>query len=980
MAKRLPLSCIIALTLIFSLLYNITVFSAPLQLQSEKWVKIASYSIDTGIIQDVALSPSGKRFAYSDSAGAVNVFNISLQRFLTLKFNKYADISVGFVDENILYIVVQRPGISLPFLMLIDIDRNVTLFNQTFQQDIGNLIKTIERDNNLFLMFSKILIVLDREDYKMLKTSVIPKGFGNKGLQMFFTNDSKLFILAIMTHCHICLERNEKYIFLIDPSLDKEYSEKLDHILAVFPIENNSKFAFLMDDGDIRVHSYSSKEKKFVYEYSLRKIDVGGSMYLTQDYKVLYFYEYDKDKISVRAHFLENSTSYRKYIYEKLYPGEKILFRANENGLYSILIKSVDNTRLIVGNIVTGVYSEIKVNFSAKDMKLSENAILVYGLRNIEIFTKQKREKNSKLLIEVVDKNDIPIDKFRIVFQNGSSILCTSNPCEVLLKNGLYTFKIEAEGYSPVTLTINLTTNDYRKITLYPITYTLGARSIDEKGNMIKAEITILREEDNTTIIRGKGYVEAEVPPGKYKVIAVYENRSMIKYIDITQDTTIDLIFKREKYKLSVKFNKPLNVEKNIIIIDKNTGNVVYNETFVEDKVEIDLYPGSYLVKIISLNHEPFTTTINLSSNMELDVSLYPLQKIEFIAVIYGVTGCPHCHETNETLRKIIDKVYFREISDMKYAQQYETLYKYLKAGEREYVPLTIIFYSNKPVIAVVGSLPIEYWKKLMSSFSEDQVLVIDENGNLKYVSVNQTKIYQIVFGESRSIYEENTTSIENILPLVITLAAADSVNPCTFLVFTALLIMTIRISGKRKMLLASASFIAAIFTAYLLLGLGLLKVFAYIPWIKYLLAALAIGFGLHSLYSIKGGEFHSPVPENWKKFIEDSLSKISRSGSPILAFTLGILISLTLLPCSSGPYIVAMYVLSKLPFLSSFLYLVLYNVIFVLPLILITIGVAIASSKIRSIKKTRTKLPTIFEALSGILLILIGIYVLLYM
>ncbi len=979
MTIRLALSCIIALTLLFSLLYNITVFSTPLQLENEKWVKIASYSIDTGVIQHVALSPSGKRFAYSDSTGTVNVFNISLQRFLTLKFNKYADINIGFVDENILYVIVQRPGISLPFLMLIDIDRNVTLFNQTFQQDIGNLVKAIEHENNLFLMFSKILIVLDREEYRMLKTPVIPKGFGNRGLQMFFTNDSKLFILAIMTHCHFCLERNEKYVFLIDPSLDEEYSEKLEHILAVFPIENNSKFAFLMDDGSIRVHSYSSKERKFIYEYSLKKINVEGSIYLTRDYKVLYFYEYDKDKISVSAHFLENSTSYRKYIYEKLYSGEKILFRANENGLYSILIKSVDNTRLIIGNITAGTYSEIKVNFSAKDIKLSENVILVHGLRNIEIFTRQKKEKNSKLLLEVVDKNDIPIDKFNIVFQNGTSIFCTSNPCEVLLKNGLYTFNIEAEGYSPVTLTINLTTNDYRKITLYPITYTLKARSVDEKGNTIKAEITILREKDNTTIIRGKSYVEVEVPPGEYKVIAVYGNHSIVEYIDVIHDTNIDLVFKQEKYKLSVKINKPLNIEKNIVIIDKHTGNVVYNETFVDDKVEIDLYPGSYMVKIVSLNYEPFTTTINLSSNMELDVSLSPLQKLEFIAVIYGVTGCPHCHETNETLRKIIDKVYFREISDMKYAQQYETLYKYLKVGERGYVPLTIIFYNNKPVIAVVGSLPIEYWKKLMSSFNENEVLVIDENGNIKYVSVNQTKIYQIVFGESQLIYEKNTTSVENILPLVITLAAADSVNPCTFLVFTALLIMTIRISGKRKMLLASASFIAAIFIAYLLLGLGLLNVFTYIPWIKYLLAALAIGFGLHSLYSIRGGEFHSPVPENWKKFIEDSLSKISRSGSPILAFTLGIIISLTLLPCSSGPYIVAMYVLSKLPFLSSLFYLILYNIIFVFPLILITTGVAVASSKIKTIKKTRTKLPTIFEALSGILLILIGIYVLLY-
>lgn len=980
MANRLLLSYTTVLVLVLSLLYSVTAFSAPLQSQDGRWGKTVAYSIDTGIIQNAALSPSGKRFAYSDSTGTVSVFDIGLNKLLTLRLGKYADITVGFVDENILYVIVQRPGVSLPFLMLIDIDKNATLFNQTFQESIGRLVKSMRHDNDLFLMFSKILIVLDKDGYEMLKTPVLPKVFGNKGVQMFFTNDSKLFVLAVMTHCHFCLERNEKYIFLIDQSLDREHSEKLDHILAVFPLENGSKFAFLMDDGSIRVYSYSSKKREFVYERSLGEIDVKGSIYLTHDYRMLYFYEYNKGKIIVRAYLIENSTSYKKSISQRLYPGEKILFRANDGGAYSILIKSVDNTRFIVGNILTGEYSEIKVNFSAKDIDLSKTAILVYGSRRIEVYTKQERTRSSKLLIEVVDKNDIPIGNFKIFFQNGSSIICTSNPCEILLKNGLHVLKVEAAGYSPATLTINLTANEYRKVTLYPITYTLRARSVDEKGNMLEAEITILREEDNKTIIRGRGYVEAEVPPGKYKVLAVLGSRSIVKSVNVTRDTNINLVFKQERYVLLVKFNNSIGIEKNIIIFEQNSGTTVYNTTTVKNRVEIDLYPGKYLVRITSPGYEPYTVAINLSSNMELNVTLRPLRREELTAIIYGVSGCPHCHETNETLRKVVDKVYFREISDMKFAHQYDVLYRYLRAGEREYVPLTIIFYGNKPVIAVVGSLPVERWKKLVSSFSEGQVLVIDENGNMKYVSVNQTKIYQIVFGESQPINEESAASAENLLPLVMTLAAADSINPCTFLVFTALLIMTIRMSGRRKMLFASASFIAAIFTAYLLLGLGLLKVFAYIPWIKYLLAALAIGFGLHSLYSIRGGEFHSPVPERWKKFIENSLSAISRTGSPLLAFTLGIVISLTLLPCSSGPYVVAMYVLSRLPFLASLLYLILYNVIFVLPLVLITLGVVFASNKIRKIKEARTRLSAIFETLAGILLILIGIYVLLYM
>jgi len=61
---------------------------------------------------------------------------------------------------------------------------------------------------------------------------------------------------------------------------------------------------------------------------------------------------------------------------------------------------------------------------------------------------------------------------------------------------------------------------------------------------------------------------------------------------------------------------------------------------------------------------------------------------------------------------------------------------------------------------------------------------------------------------------------------------------------------------------------------------------------------------------------------------------------SPIGAFGIGILVSLFLLPCSSGPYIVILGLLSAQSNELNLLgmgYLVLYNFIFILPMLAIT-------------------------------------------
>ncbi|MEI8092171.1 MAG: hypothetical protein WCG98_08500 [bacterium] len=67
----------------------------------------------------------------------------------------------------------------------------------------------------------------------------------------------------------------------------------------------------------------------------------------------------------------------------------------------------------------------------------------------------------------------------------------------------------------------------------------------------------------------------------------------------------------------------------------------------------------------------------------------------------------------------------------------------------------------------------------------------------------------------------------------------------------------------------------------------------------------------------------------------------IDRVSSPRGAFIVGIIVSLFLLPCSSGPYFTILgYLSSQSKDLTSrgYIYLIVYNLIFVLPMLAIAI------------------------------------------
>ncbi|MCD6369679.1 MAG: hypothetical protein J7L38_07800 [Thermoproteales archaeon] len=205
--------------------------------------------------------------------------------------------------------------------------------------------------------------------------------------------------------------------------------------------------------------------------------------------------------------------------------------------------------------------------------------------------------------------------------------------------------------------------------------------------------------------------------------------------------------------------------------------------------------------------------------------------------------------------------------------------------------------------------------------------------------------------------------------------ALADSVNPCTFAVFTALLLVTLHAAGRHRTLTSGLSFILAVYLVYLLVGLNVVRVFVVYPQAKYIIAFLGILIGAGSMFSAVRGKPLSLVPGFARREVDKLVS--SKPLSAVMAFTVGVIVSLTLLPCTSGPYLVALSLMGTLPPLDVLALLALYNAIFIAPLIAILALVLALGAAIRKLKVFRTKYTWILSTIEGVLLTVISLYIL---
>src|SRR3989338_3797000 len=184
------------------------------------------------------------------------------------------------------------------------------------------------------------------------------------------------------------------------------------------------------------------------------------------------------------------------------------------------------------------------------------------------------------------------------------------------------------------------------------------------------------------------------------------------------------------------------------------------------------------------------------------------------------------------------------------------------------------------------------------------------------------------------------------LLPLVLFSAVLDSVHPCSLsiLLITIAFLFSVQMTRK-KILLIGGIYIAGIFTAYLLIGLGILKVlhlFNTPHFMGKLGATILIVFGVINLMNKFFPKF--PVKLKIPSVSHTAMGRLMEKASFPAVFGLGLLVGICQFPCMGGPYLMVIGLLrDQVTYFMGFGYLVLYNLILALPL---TVVLWIAADK----------------------------------
>ncbi len=210
----------------------------------------------------------------------------------------------------------------------------------------------------------------------------------------------------------------------------------------------------------------------------------------------------------------------------------------------------------------------------------------------------------------------------------------------------------------------------------------------------------------------------------------------------------------------------------------------------------------------------------------------------------------------------------------------------------------------------------------------------------------------------------------------------ADGINPCAFYVLIVLLGLLLHVRSRKRVSLYGAVFVAAsgiVYFAFMTAWLGVFLVVGGSRWITLVLGVVLVAMGLVNLKELvwfKRG-VSLMIPEKAKPGLFRRMRHIAESASLPAAFlgicALAFVVNLVELGCTIGLPAVYTRLLSLHTGLSTaarYAYLVLYNVIYVVPLAVIVSLYVLAMKRV-AMTERRAK---ILKAVSGTLLLAFGL------
>lgn len=347
-------------------------------------------------------------------------------------------------------------------------------------------------------------------------------------------------------------------------------------------------------------------------------------------------------------------------------------------------------------------------------------------------------------------------------------------------------------------------------------------------------------------------------------------------------------------------------------------------------------------LKIVFIIFLLFIYFIINTITLDCQVNQQDMQEQAIYIAIFSEPGCHDCERAKKILEEIVFQYPQIEIRDFDISTPEgvalaEQLGEFYQVSEYDRLLVPLIYIGDR------------YFLREQISY-ENIINYIEEIEGKEFLPPWQK-------------VEEDQSSVQNRLierfrsfgiGAIVVSGLIDGVNPCAFatIIFFISYLTLINRKGK-ELLLVGGMFTLAVFITYFLIGTGALKIvtsLSILPVVRkifvFVMAAVSAVLAFISLSDyLKFKKTGQPceatlqLPERMKKMIHSTIRKnVKTRNFVIMAAATGFLVSVLELACTGQIYLPTLIFISNVPELrtNALLYLLVYNLMFVIPLIMV--------------------------------------------
>jgi thiol-disulfide isomerase/thioredoxin len=333
---------------------------------------------------------------------------------------------------------------------------------------------------------------------------------------------------------------------------------------------------------------------------------------------------------------------------------------------------------------------------------------------------------------------------------------------------------------------------------------------------------------------------------------------------------------------------------------------------------------------------------------------------------------CPHCHKENLFLENIASKYPNLTIEKYEISEPGAVEMLYSLASEHDFKPRGV------PVTFIGIDYFIGYDSDKTTGKEIEKAIVTCLTEHVTQCEPTNKNIIDIPFFGQMDAKDIS-------LPIfTIIIGGLDGFNPCAMWVLTFLLSLLLYARSRKKMLLIGSIFVitsGAIYFLFMTAWLNFFLFIGYVDIMRIIIAIIAITAGLiniKELFWFKKG-VSLTISDKQKPKLFEKMRKIIHEQSTFIAIigtiALAIFVNFIELLCTAG--LPAVYTniltLNNLPWLSYYLYLLLYNIVYIIPLFIIVLVFVFTMGR----HKFTEKQGKILKLISGILMLLLGLIML---